>query len=196
MKMNENRIHAFLSGFFLILAAAACDQTYAPRPPGYFRIDLPEKNFIQLDSTFPYTFEYPSIARIAPDRLAPDEPNWINIEYPQFKGSIHISYKAVNNNLQELLEDARTLALKHIPKATAIREELVIDPQQNVYGLVYDIRGSAAASPYQFFLTDSSSHFLRGALYFRVKPNNDSLAPVIDYIVSDIDHLIGTFRWK
>ncbi len=178
------------------MIAAACDHDIAPRPKGYFRIDMPEKHYVVFDTAFPYTFEYASCARIMPDRQSPHEPFWINIDYPQFKGSVHISYRTVGNNLPVLLEDVRTLALKHIPKATAIREELVYDPEGLVYGLIYDIRGSAAASPYQFYLTDSTRHFLRGALYFRVKPNNDSLAPVIDFIVSDMNHLIETLQWR
>ena len=180
----------------LILLVEACSEAPVPRPRGYFRIDMPEKSYTVLDSVFPFTFEYPSYTIITHDPFAPDNPFFINIDYPAFKGSIHLSYKNVDNNLVELLEDTRTLVLKHIPKATAIREETIMDPEHHLFGMTYDIRGSGTASPYQFFLTDSTRHFLRGALYFKVSPNNDSLAPVIDFITQDIDHLMETFRWK
>jgi gliding motility-associated lipoprotein GldD len=115
---------------------------------------------------------------------------------PQFEATLHFSYKIIDGNLASYLEDSHTLVSKHIPKADAIYDSLIIDPQRNVYGLTYRIIGSEAASPYQFFLTDSSKHFLRGALYFNTIPNNDSLQPVIDFIVDDIEHIINTLQWK
>ena len=86
--------------------------------------------------------------------------------------------------------------MKHIPKASDIKEIPYSNKEHKVYGLVYDIRGSGAASPFQFYLTDSSLHFLRGALYFNMIPNNDSMAPVIDFIEEDMNHLIETLQWN
>ncbi|HRZ20410.1 MAG TPA: gliding motility lipoprotein GldD [Bacteroidales bacterium] len=186
-----------MTGFLaFLMLLVACEETSLPRPKGYFRIDLPEKEYVTLDSIFPFTFEYPSCAEITPDPYSPGNPYFINIYYPDFKGYVHLSYREVTGNLTELLEDTRLLAMKHIPRATAIRELPVMDPDHHVYGMIYDIRGSGTASPYQFYLTDSTRHFLRGALYFRVTPNNDSLAPVIDFIAGDIGHLLETIEWK
>jgi gliding motility-associated lipoprotein GldD len=126
----------------------------------------------------------------------PQETYWINIDYPQFKGRLHLSYKEVNNNLVEYLEDSRSLVLKHIPKASAINEQVIANPGAKVFGIEYNIMGSGAASPYQFYITDSTDHFLRGALYFNVPPNNDSLSPIIDFIKEDINHLLSTFQWR
>lgn len=180
----------------LVLLLVSCRESHIPRPNGYFRIDMPEKEYVVLDSIFPFLLEYPSCAKITPDPYTPDNPYFINIFYPEFKGYVHLSYREVRENLSDLLEDTRLLAMKHIPRATAIRELPIMDPEHRVYGMIYDIRGSGTASPYQFYLTDSTRHFLRGALYFRVTPNNDSLAPVIDFIVQDIDHLMETLTWK
>jgi gliding motility-associated lipoprotein GldD len=179
-----------------ILIISGCNQDYTPKPRGYFRIDLPEKNYIRFDSTFPYSFEYPAYAKIVPDTRTTSEPYWMNIDFPRFNGRIHISYKPIHENLNEYLEDARTFVVKHIPKADAIDDSLIYRPESEVYGLVYYIGGTQAASPCQFFVTDSSSRFLRGALYFNNIPNNDSLGPVIQYIEEDIRHLVRTFRWK
>lgn len=186
----------WLAPAMLLMFCASCSDNYTPKPRGYFRITLPEKHYVMLDSIYPYTFEYPVYAKITPDELSPGEKNWINIVYPQFKGKIHISYKRVENNLHDLTEDTRKLVLKHIPKSSGITQRAVGDKDNKVYGLCYDIKGVGAASPYQFYLTDSTRHFLRGALYFTTVPNNDSLAPVIDFVKQDIDHLISTFRWK
>lgn len=179
-----------------LLGLVSCGEDYSPKPRGYLRIDLPQKEYIRLDSIFPYSFEYPVYAQIKPDEYSPDRPYWINLDFPRFKGKVHLSYKPVKGNLVEYLEDSRTMVVKHIQKASAIREQLVVRPENDVFGLKYRIEGLGAASPYQFFLTDSTNHFLRGALYFSVKPNNDSLAPVIDFIEKDIDHLIRTLEWK
>lgn len=179
-----------------LLLMNACGDTPTPKPAGYFRIDLPEHEYRLLDSIFPYSFEYPVYAIISKDIHAPAEANWINIDFPRFKGRVHLSYKPVNNNLNTFTEDAHSLVMKHIPKASAIEEIRIKNNENRVFGLIYDIRGTGAASPYQFYVTDSTSHFLRGALYFSVLPNNDSLAPVIDFIKGDIQHLLETMRWK
>ncbi|MCK9398602.1 MAG: gliding motility lipoprotein GldD [Bacteroidales bacterium] len=179
-----------------ILTLAGCRQDYAPKPRGYFRIDLPEKQYVRFDSSYPYSFEYPVYAKITPDNRSTSEPYWINIDFPGFQGRIFISYKPVRNNLTEYLEDSRTFVVKHIPKADAIDDSLIYRPEDKVFGLVYYIEGSQAASPCQFFLTDSSANFLRGALYFNVSPNNDSLAPVLAFIEEDIRHLVNSFYWK
>jgi gliding motility-associated lipoprotein GldD len=181
-----------------ILMTQSCSNDYTPKPRGYFRIALPEKKYILLDSIYPYKFEYPSYARITNDPLSPQEKNWINIEMPVFHGRIHISYKALTDSksLVQFTEDARTLALKHMAKSSGIRNIAIDDPSRKMYGLVYEINGMGAASPYQFYLTDSSRHFMRGSLYFDAVPNNDSLAPVIDFVKSDIQHLFETINWK
>ncbi len=88
------------------------------------------------------------------------------------------------------------MVTKHIPKADAINTYQVMDTARKVYGLIYRLEGSGTASPYQFFLTDSTKNFMRGSLYFNTVPNNDSLEPVINFITKDIDHLIDTFHWK
>lgn len=180
----------------LLLFILSCSENYTPKPRGYFRIALPEKQYIRLDSVYPYSFEYPVYAKITPDEMAPGQKDWINIVYPQFRGKIHISYRKVDNNLQKLTEDTRTLALKHMSKSSGIMQQTISDPANKIYGASYDIKGVGAASPYQFYLTDSTGNFLRGALYFTTIPNNDSLAPVIDFVKQDISHLISTFRWK
>ncbi|MCK5169644.1 MAG: gliding motility lipoprotein GldD, partial [Bacteroidales bacterium] len=114
---------------------------------------------------------------------------------PDLNGKIHISYKTIDNNLNQILEDTRKLVYKHTIKADAINEKMFIKPEKKVYGILYEIEGNAA-SPMQFFLTDSINHYLRGALYFNVEPNKDSLAPVLDFVREDIIVLIESFEWK
>jgi len=180
----------------LSLFSFSCNGDYIPKPRGYFRIDFPKHDYQSFDTSFPYTFEYPVYASILPDSSNLKEPFWINIVYPRFHAQLHISFKVIKNNLANYLEDSRKLVNKHIPKANAIMQREYLDPAHRVFGLVYDIKGSDAASSFQFYLTDSISNFVRGALYFDLVPNNDSLSPVIDFLKVDLEHMISTFRWK
>jgi len=179
----------------LIFALFSCRETYSPKPRGYYRIDLPEKSYQLFKETCPYSFEYPKYSVLYNDSSIHAEPYWINIYFPQFNGTLHLSYKPIRNNLKVLVEDAHAMAYKHTVKADAIEEQYIKNELDKVYGLLYEIKGNAASS-LQFFVTDSSSHFLRGALYFQTNPNKDSLAPVIDFVRQDLIHLIETITWN
>jgi len=174
----------------------SCGENYVPKPHGYFRIDFPKKVYRKFDTNFPYTFEYPVYSKIVRDSSSLAEPFWINIVYNSFHAQLHITYRVIDGNLKKYLEDSRTLVNKHIPKANSISQREFADPVNKVYGLVYSIKGADAASTYQFYLTDSTSNFIRGALYFDLVPNNDSLSPAIDFLKADIEQMITTFRWK
>lgn len=185
----------FFLALFSLLLAFSCKEEYIPKPRGYFRIDFPEKAYMPIDSAeLPYRFEIPVYGRLVPDNERIAEPYWVNLKIPAHRAEVHISYKTVHNNLLELTEDSRSLAYKHTIKADAINERIFIDQQKKVFGTIYLIEGNAA-SPLQFYLTDSTRHFLRGALYIREVPNIDSIRPVIDFLTPDIIHLIETTEW-
>lgn len=183
----------------IITAFSSCDddedKIYSPKPRGYFKINFPEKKYISFDTSCPYSFEIPAYATIGRDKHKNAEPCWYNIEFPGFGATIHLSYKPVNNDLNVFVEDSRNFAVRHQIKATGLDESVVVRDSAKVYGLVYDIAGNTASSV-QFYLTDSTKHFLRGALYFNSVPNIDSLKVVIDFIREDIIHLVKTCRWK
>jgi len=185
--------------FFLLLFLLfmlSCEQNYTPKPRGYLRIDLPKKAYVRYDSLENYRFSYPAYARVVNDLFTAEEKDWINIEFPDFDGNLHLSYKAIDNNLSVYVEDARNLLMQHMPKASGISDSLVVVPARNIYGVVNQLSGKGVASPLQFYLTDSTNHFIRAALYFNIRPNNDSMAPVIEFIKQDIRHLINTLEWK
>jgi len=184
-----------LLSILFILIISSCGDSYIPKPREYFRISFPERQYQNYVTTCPYQFQYPVYAHVVTDLDKNSEPCWINIEFPEYHASIHVSYKQVRSDLDELIEDSRTLAYKHSIKADAIGEEVFTNDSAHVYGLLYIIKGNAA-SPMQFLVTDSNTHFLRGSLYFNLRPNKDSLAPVIDFLKEDVLHLIETFEWK
>lgn len=181
----------------IITVISSCNNDdYTPKPRAYFRINLPQKSYQKFDTIFPYSFEYPTYAFIKRDNKSNAEKFWINIQFPEYKAIIHLTYKPVKNNLDSLIESSRKFVDKHISKASSIKEKSYENIDNNIYSIVYNIKGNEVASPYQFFATDKNKHFLRGALYFNMQPNNDSLAPVIEFIEKDIDHLINTLKWK
>jgi gliding motility-associated lipoprotein GldD len=185
-----------LCNFLVVtLIITGCNENYTPRPKGYFRIELPPKTYAPASlGSCPYSFELPSYATVVNYSDSVSEPCWKYIRFPVFNGEIFLSYKKINNNVSAYIEDARTLAYKHSVKADAIDETFIETPGK-VYGIIYDIGGNAASSV-QFYATDSINHFLRGALYFNVPPQPDSLAPVIQYLRQDIIRMISTTEWK
>jgi gliding motility-associated lipoprotein GldD len=200
MRKKSIQVVFFVFGLILLFAMSSCgpdedELIYSPKPRAYFRIDFPKKNYVVYDSTCPFTFETPVYSRVEKDEDTNSEPCWLNIKYPQFNAQVHMSYKAIENNLPKFIEDSREMAIRHQVKATGLDQQPVLRDSAKVFGLMYDIAGNTASSV-QFYLTDSTQHFIRGALYFNVAPNIDSQKIVIDYLREDILHLIKTFKWK
>ena len=179
----------------LVLVSGACGgegEDYVPKPRGYFRIELPHREYQALMIDCPFTFEYNTAAEWQKGR----KECWGDVYYPGIKGRLQLTYKrASEDNLETLLEEGRQLAYKHTVKASGIQEKVFNDPLSEVYGVLYNIQGEAATN-IQFFMTDSSSHFLRGVLYFYAEPNVDSLQPVNDFMSEEIIHLIESLEWK
>jgi len=185
-----------IAAIFAFSSCGSNNDTYYPKPRGFFRLDLPDKKYVTFDSVYPFTCRIPESSYIVPVKTNDPSTVWFNLVFPQYNGSVNFSYKPVNNNLYKLTEDAREFANKHIAKANEITEIRVSNTENKVYGLIYDIEGTNSASPYQFYLTDSVQHFVRGSLYFDAIPNNDSLAPVISFVKEDIQHMFETMSWK
>jgi gliding motility-associated lipoprotein GldD len=199
--VKENKIQ--IGRLLLLLAVmvvglSGCDDDeplFSPKPKGYVRIDFPKKEYVVYDNNCPYSFEIPKYSKPVYDQRTGADPCWFNLQFPQFKATLHFSYKIVNNNLNEYLNDSHDFAIRHEIKATGIEQLPVIRDSARVYGLIFDIGGNTASSV-QFYLTDSTKHFLRGALYFNSTPNIDSLKIVVDFIKQDIIHLVQTTHWK
>lgn len=185
-----------------LLSVSSCRDVSVPKPGGYFRIDLPEKEYAVFDRNIPGTalsplaFEYPVYGKISTEASPYSSPGWFNIDFPSFRARIYLTYKEIKNNLDTLTEETYRMNVKnHIIKADAINEMIIKDTDRKVSGILYDLKGNTATSV-QFFVTDSINHFLRGSLYFSAEPNPDSLAPVTQFFREDIIHLIETLKWK
>lgn len=180
----------------LVLLGSGCQPGYLPKPIGYNRLLLPDHEYTQLPDSFPYTFEYSKHARLLPDTSRIREKSWVEIYYPDMKSTVHITYKAIDNKklLKELFDDSYTLTAKHQIKAYAINDVVIVTPSGKT-AVIAELEGEVP-SQFQFTMTDSSTNFLRGALYFNTKIANDSLAPAIAYMKKDMMQLINTVEWK
>ena len=179
----------------LILIISACQERFSPKPNGYLRINLEQKTqTIIRPAQCPFNFYAPSYWKIQ-NKSVQGHNCWIDLNYNDQKATIHLTYKTVSNNVFNLIEESRAMVYKHTLKADEITEKRYQNNSNKTYGTLYDIYGETASSV-QFHITDSTSHFLRGALYFAVTPNQDSLRPIINYLREDIMHIIETLEWR
>lgn len=191
----------FLSFFVVSLVfCIACNSPFIPKKKGYEKVVFPTQSYQSFNETgYPYSFEYPTYATI--DQKInyfgdnTQTKGWINVNIPHFNATIYVSYKIIRpNQLDTLIRDAYTFANNHNSKASSI-EDSVFTTAAGIHGVFFHISGNVATS-YQFFLTDSTHRFFRGALYFDTTPNEDSLAPINTFLFKDLTHLVNTFRWK
>jgi len=180
----------FIPVFFI-----SCSPDYSPKPSGHFHIELAEHNYKSMVNYPEFEFNIPIQVEVM-EIPGIDKGRWFNLVYPQLKVQIYCSYFSnTKTTLEQELEESRKFVSEHILKAESIQEQVFENPEEKVYGLVYKLRGGLV-SPVQFILTDSISSFFRGALYFNDVPNQDSIAPVLEYINEDIQVIIESFRWK
>lgn len=180
----------FFSLFSFLVILISCKENVLPKPKAYLSLTYPEKSYKNLLLQRPYTF------KIAENTVVVNQPNnWLKIKYPQLKASIDITYRPVENNLKELLIEAEKLVFKHTIKAEQIIPKDFVNAEKRVFGSLYEITGNSA-SHLQFHVTDSTSSFLKGSLYFYAKPNYDSILPAVEYIKEDVFRLMESLKWE
>lgn len=179
----------------LSVALVSCRHAPVPKPYGYYRIAIPDTLYTDYSMTgCPYSFALSGNAKVQP-HYHEGEQYWIDIVYPTLNTTIHCSYKPVRNNLRILSRDAQEFLYSHVTVASAIPEQEFSNAESHVWGVYYELHGNTA-SPIQFYLTDSIEHFFRGSVYCNTIPNQDSLAPIYDYMRTDVRRLIESFRWE
>ena len=194
---NQFKNPALVTFGMMLLFLGACGGDYLPKPAGYNRIDLPKRDFVALAKDLPYNFQHSRNAIVERDSFNLQEKTWINLNYTGLDAKVHLTYKAVNGSeelLKSYLDDALSLTFKHQVKAYGIDESVLLTPK-GYTGFVTELSGEVPTQ-FQFFVTDSTKNFLRGALYFQTAVKNDSLAPIIEYIKIDMMHLINTLSFE
>ena len=182
---------AVLFGFLF----AGCNDDFTPKPRGFFRIDLPEHSYRSFDLKCGASMEVPKYAHIEMRDSVRTDTCWFNVTFPRLNAKLYFTYLPVGNNFETLVQESYGFAAKHEMKASGMKRTQFTDDENKLYGILYDIEGEAA-SQVQFFLTDSTNHFLRASLYFNHKPNPDSIAPVLAFLREDILHMAESVRWR
>ena len=168
----------------------SCKDEVLPKPAGFLRLDYPEAKYLNFENSCPFSFQMNETAIIKGEKEC-----GFAITYPKMKATIYLTYKPVNNNIEKLLKDAQKLTYEHVIKADDIMEQPYLNPQKKVYGMFYQVNGNAATNS-QFYVTDSTKHFITGSVYFYAKPNFDSIMPAASYIKNDMQRLMETLKWK
>lgn len=179
----------FLS-FFIVVFLISCQDDVLVKPKAKLRLDYPQSDYKRLSSPCPFSFEVNTESVPIVKRNC-----WVNIAYPYMKGTVYMTYYPVRNNLDSLLYDAQKLTYDHSIKASNIIEQKRVDSINKVYGMFYMINGEAA-TPAQFYVTDSAKHFISGSVYFDSKPNYDSIYPAAMYLRNDMRKIMETIRWE
>lgn len=182
------RKYIFLVIVFSVLLAS-CNEEVLPKPKAMLRLEYPDSTAVNFGAS-KYLFNYNALAQVKKTNESA-----VTIEYPKMNAAIFLSYKPVEGNLNQLLSDAQKLSYEHAAKADNILEQPFVNSEAKVYGMFYDVKGDAASQS-QFYVTDSTEHFLTGSLYFSVKPNYDSILPAAVYLQEDIRKIMETLRWK
>lgn len=180
----------------LSLFLLGCGDDPLPKPKGYLRLDYPDAKYEAASIPLPFSFEKNTLAAPISSVKSTSEAKGIDIKYPSLKATIFLTYKDVKaNNLDNLLRDTQNLTQKHTMKADEISQKEFLRPNDNVYGMLYEIGGDAASQS-QFYVTDSINYFVSGSLYFYAKPNYDSIYPASEYLKDDIKRIMETIKWK
>ncbi|QCX53876.1 gliding motility lipoprotein GldD [Elizabethkingia sp. JS20170427COW] len=176
---------------FLLVILVSCGQETQPKPYGELRLEYPKPHYKLFNSNSPFTFEYSDYAEITPAK----KKDWYNLSYKKMKANVFITYFPIHNDFNLHLKEAEKMVYEHTIKASAIDTQSFSYPNHNVFGNFYQLQGQTASN-IQFFVTDSTKHFVTANLYFNSRPKPDSLAPAIAYIKKDLEHMISTFKWK
>ncbi len=180
----------FIAILSVLLFLNSCGQDVTVKPKAMLHLQYPEPVYIPIDIGCPFSFEINRLAKVEKKQNC-----WVNLEYPAMKATLHITYREVKNNLDSLLFDAQKLTYDHTIKASVIDDLAYEDSINKVYGMYYEIGGNAA-TPSQFFVTDTLNHFITGSIYFNTKPNFDSILPAISYLRKDVRHIMESIKWK
>lgn len=195
--MKQIRFHLMYA--LLISALIGCHSPPIPRQKGYFKITLPNQDFMMDTTKCGSSFEIPVYSHL--ETVNSDKSGkscWFNLRFSDFNARLHCTDVPINNNLESLMIDAQELVFSHDMKASGIsriRVEGAVKSESHTTGVLYHLEGPVA-TPIQFFVTDSTDHFLRGSLYFDNAINSDSTAPVTDRLLRDIEQLMSTISWE
>ena len=180
----------------------ACSDTgpQLPKPRIYPRVDYPEKSYkLQVFDDCPFEMNIPKYFSVLQDTFQDTgikNKCWYDLYCSDLNAYLHLSYVNIDNrkHFDKLMLDAFELADKHNIKANYRDEIKISAPDKNLHGILFEIDGPVA-TPIQFFVTDSTRHFMRGSLYFKSQVNRDSIAPIYNFLRKDVVELLDSYNW-
>ncbi len=183
------KIKRLLVLLIISMPFVGCKEEVLPKPKALLRLEYPNSEYKLLD-TGNFQFKMNGLCD-----FEMKNNNSLTLDYRTMKGSLFITYKEVDNNIDKLLTDAQRLSIEHSAKADGILPHPFVNEDDKVYGMFFEVVGDAASQA-QFYATDSTAHFVTGSLYFYTKPNYDSIYPAATYLQNDIKKIMETLRWK
>ncbi|MEM7484798.1 MAG: gliding motility lipoprotein GldD [Bacteroidota bacterium] len=182
--------HSWIVCLIALILIIGCKDEVLPKPNAMLRLDYPEAKYKEIQNDCTYAFELNALSELKENKDCS-----LVLDYPMMNGAVYITYKPIKQNLNTLLTDAQKLSYEHVVKADNIVEQPFVNKEKGVYGMFYEVSGNAASQS-QFYVTDSTNHFVTGSLYFYAKPNYDSILPAAVYLQKDIRRIMETLRWK
>lgn len=172
------------------LVLHSCGGDAIPKPTSQLRLEYPNAKYKPSETNYPFSFDLNDFAK-----LQNKENGAVEVHYPKMKATVYLTYKPVQNNLEDLLIDAQKLTYKlHVIKADEIVEQPFVNPHKKVYGMFYAVGGNAASNAL-FYATDSTKNFVTASVYFYTKPNFDSILPAANYVTNDMKRMLETIKW-
>ena len=178
---------------WVLLIMSSC-QEYYPKPKAILR---PEDHtlYMTLD-TLPFIrFEIDTKAKISPLKNEEKEI-WFNLSYTEYGAQLYNTYTTLSSGgLLSATEDFYKLLQRNTQKEE-IHYTLYENKADSIYAHLF-ISTATAASPIQFFVTDSVKHYFRGALYFVDDTiSRETKESYIGVLIGQIRHMLETFKWK
>jgi gliding motility-associated lipoprotein GldD len=175
-----------------LLCSCGGSQNPVPKPPTYLELNLPDRTYSHFeDSSCGYSFEKPNYFEM--NKVKGSECNK-DISFGKLNGTLHLSVIDMDTSLATYVNYAIDKVGEHKVKATAIMDTSIIRSEDNVYGTFFELQGNVA-SPFQFYVTDSTDRFYSGVVYFNSRPNYDSILPSLNFVKKDLLHFMSTINW-
>jgi gliding motility-associated lipoprotein GldD len=179
-----------------VLCACKTDAP-VPKPPAYLRTELPEHKYRFVSNDCPYELKLADIYNYKPCIFQKSNFCMQQIDLGPLNGSLYLYYIniASKDSLPSIINYANDKVDEHKIKADKIDFRQLIDKDKRVFGTFFELKGNVATN-FQFYLTDSTNHFVRGEVLLNCRPNYDSLKPSLEYLKQDLLELVNNFKWK
>ncbi len=200
--MQQKNLISKLAIIFVVYIMLGCTSNPpVPKPRTYPRMVLPERAQVTINLVeCPFIFDFPDYGRINRNKTFFNESTphacWFDLNMEAFNANLFISYHAIKTrkDFDQLVRDTYKIT-DQINKRSDYMEEIRMRNENGVSGMKFEFEG-AAASPIHFYLSDTTMHFVKGALYYNNSVRPDSLAPATRFIKEDIDRMLASFQWK